>query len=250
MLTRAEIMITNDIISKVYNVEPFDEMRVQFLKELNDVIPYDTCSFYMASKTEDHILANPVGVGICQSELQRYIDEYEDKDYTKWIFLGANNRVYRESDIFPEGTRENQDSYKDIYVNGGIYYSAQASICTNGIFQGVISLYRDKDKEDFSDKDLFLLELFLTHMGTRITWELDENNHVIKSKAYMTTYEYIEKYDLTRREVEIFGLLMAGIEGDAIADTLAISESTLKKHCSSIYKKLGINSRWELIRFK
>ena len=43
---------------------------------------------------------------------------------------------------------------------------------------------------------------------------------------------------------------MADVEGEAIAEALAISESTLKKHCSSIYKKLGVSSRWELIRFK
>lgn len=93
MLTRAEIMIVNDLISKIYRVDDFDEMRIRTLEEINDIIPYDTSSFYLASKTDEHILARPVGVGIEPSELQRYIDEFEDKDYTRWIFLSGNNII-------------------------------------------------------------------------------------------------------------------------------------------------------------
>lgn len=251
MFTRGEVMIINDIISKIYTIEPFDEMRIHILKELNDVIPYDSSSFYMASKTADHILTKPVGVGISMSELERYITEFEHKDYTKWIFLSAKNMVYRESDIFPDSVREKQDYYKNIYIQGHIYYSAQASISSNGMFQGVISIYRDRDKADFSDKELFMLEILLVHLENRINMELEKKNEgAIKSRAYVATYEYMEKYGLTKREVEILGLLMAGLDNHVITDKLQISLNTLKKHSASIYKKLGISSRWELIKLK
>lgn len=250
MFTRAEIMIISDLISKIYRVDDFDEMRLQTLKEINDIIPYDSASFYLASKTDDHILTKPIGVGIEPSELQRYIDEFEDKDYTRWIFLSGNNIVYRESDLFPDSVREKQEYYKNIYINGHMYYSLQASISTNGMFQGVISLYRDRDKEEFSDGELFMVEILLKHFGNRINMELEKiEQKEINSKAYSSRYEFMEKFSLTKREIEILGLLMAGLETVAISENLGISENTLKKHATSIYKKLGISSRWELIKF-
>lgn len=250
MFTRAEIMIISDLISKIYRFDDFDEMRLQTLKEINDIIPYDSASFYLASKTDDHILTKPIGVGIEPSELQRYIDEFEDKDYTRWIFLSGNNIVYRESDLFPDSVREKQEYYKNIYINGHMYYSLQASISTNGMFQGVISLYRDRDKEEFSDGELFMVEILLKHFGNRINMELEKiEQKEINSKAYSSRYEFMEKYSLTKREIEILGLLMAGLETVAISENLGISENTLKKHATSIYKKLGISSRWELIKF-
>lgn len=250
MLTRAEIMIVNDLISKIYRVDDFDEMRIRTLEEINDIIPYDTSSFYLASKTDEHILARPVGVGIEPSELQRYIDEFEDKDYTRWIFLSGNNIVYRESDLFPDSVREKHEYYRNIYINGHMYYSLQASVSTNGMFQGVISLYRDIDKEDFIDKELFMLELLVKHFGNRINMELEKKEQKeINSKAYNSRYELMERFDLTKREIEILGLLMAGLETSAISENLSISENTVKKHATSIYKKLGISSRWELIKF-
>lgn len=250
MLSRTEMLIVNDIVSKIYSIEDFDAMRLATLKELNEIIPYDSSSFYMASKTDDHILAKPVGIGIVESELQRYIDEFEDKDYTRWIFMSANNLVYRESDLFPDSRRENEEYFKDIYVNGHIYYSLQASISSNGLFQGVISLYRDRDKADFTDVEMFMMELLLIHYENRINMEIKKAALTErKSKTHFETYELMSQYDLTRREVEILGLLMAGLSVEMISDKLAITPNTLKKHCTSIYKKMGISSRWELIKF-
>lgn len=48
---------------------------------------------------------------------------------------------------------------------------------------------------------------------------------------------------LTPREREIVGLCSDGLGGPAIAERLDISESTVKVHFHSIYKKLGVDNR-------
>lgn len=48
---------------------------------------------------------------------------------------------------------------------------------------------------------------------------------------------------LTRRELEIIKLLVGGLYNKEIADTLNISEKTVKNHISSIFRKINVSDR-------
>ena len=52
---------------------------------------------------------------------------------------------------------------------------------------------------------------------------------------------------MTSRESEILSLLAQGLTNKQIADTLYISEGTVKNYISSIYDKTGIHDRAKLI---
>lgn len=52
---------------------------------------------------------------------------------------------------------------------------------------------------------------------------------------------------MTSRESEICSLLAQGLTNRQIADTLYISEGTVKNYISSIYDKTGIHDRAKLI---
>lgn len=53
---------------------------------------------------------------------------------------------------------------------------------------------------------------------------------------------------VTRREYQIIGLLMNGMQNKEIADELGLANVTVKKHLSNIYHKLNIKNRFELLR--
>ena len=55
------------------------------------------------------------------------------------------------------------------------------------------------------------------------------------------------EYQLTARETEIFALLAQGRTVHGISEKLFVSENTVKSHIKSIYQKLGIHVRSELI---
>ena len=55
-------------------------------------------------------------------------------------------------------------------------------------------------------------------------------------------------YSLTPREKEIVALILTGETNAVIARNLFISESTVKKHINNVFRKLGITSRWELLK--
>lgn len=56
-----------------------------------------------------------------------------------------------------------------------------------------------------------------------------------------------EKYQLTKREVEIAKLLLTGTPYKIISDELGISEKTASKHISNIYSKAGVKNKVELL---
>lgn len=61
--------------------------------------------------------------------------------------------------------------------------------------------------------------------------------------------EALPAFALTQRELQIVGLIAAAAGNKKIADTLAISEKTVKHHLTNIFEKLGVSSRLELALF-
>jgi len=56
-------------------------------------------------------------------------------------------------------------------------------------------------------------------------------------------------FSLTQRELQIVGLIVAAAGNKKIAETLSISEKTVKHHLTNIFEKLGVSSRLELALF-
>lgn len=48
---------------------------------------------------------------------------------------------------------------------------------------------------------------------------------------------------LTKREREVFELLVTGLSTEEIADNLKISEKTVRNHISNVMQKLGVKGR-------
>lgn len=55
----------------------------------------------------------------------------------------------------------------------------------------------------------------------------------------------LEALGLTPREAEVMRLLSAGASNPRIADTLGVSQSTVKRHLEATYRKLGVRNRSE-----
>lgn len=61
--------------------------------------------------------------------------------------------------------------------------------------------------------------------------------------------EALSTFSLTPREIQIVGLILAAAGNKKIADTLNISEKTVKHHLTNIFEKLGVSNRLELALF-
>lgn len=59
--------------------------------------------------------------------------------------------------------------------------------------------------------------------------------------------ELAHEKGLTPRETQVFALLARGFTPAYIADSLVVSDSTVRTHTKSVYRKLGVSSRLELL---
>lgn len=250
MLDKADNLVLNHIIEQIYMEEDFEKLRLWLLETLQPILPFAAACFYLASRTRDHVLEKGVGVGLSQEALQDYIDNYEDKDYTRWLFMSGRNMVFRESDYFPDTIRKSQDYYKEVYEPNQLYWCAQGNITHGGNFLGVIVFYRTEEEEDFNERELFILELLLPHLANRLQRQLQWEGDAPISRPIFEAQRFADTYGLTPREVETLALLMAGLNSEQICEALSISINTFKKHTAGIYGKLGITRRWELIKFR
>lgn len=71
-------------------------------------------------------------------------------------------------------------------------------------------------------------------------------HEAMQSEPYEFTEELRNKIGISERELDVIKLLLKGYSYQKIADELIISISTVRTHVTSIYKKAGINSRYEL----
>lgn len=68
-----------------------------------------------------------------------------------------------------------------------------------------------------------------------------------KAQAQTIIDRWEDSAKLTNREKQVAALLIEGKKRKEIADTLFVTESTIKKHSSSVYKKLNVDNRKELL---
>ena len=234
-------LVLNSIIYKIYTTNDFDEMRRQFLEQIKTVIDFDSADFYLASAKEIERLERPVYFN-CYEDLS---DIYESIDYSRGIMFSGRSMVYRETDIISDEKRVNTEYYRRVYRPNTWHYAMQMIFGRNKSFLGVVTLYRTIGKEDFTYEDVFLMDMLKDHMAYRL---YQERTHQMTAQEKLTMTEAVRKYNLTKREQTILGLLLQGMENAQICDQLSITVNTLKKHILNIYRKLGIRNRVQMFK--
>lgn len=68
-------------------------------------------------------------------------------------------------------------------------------------------------------------------------------------KAEYITVKDPEIEKLTKREIEVIGLIADGLNNKEIADVLFISEKTVKNHVSNMFKKINVTDRTQAAIF-
>ena len=91
----------------------------------------------------------------------------------------------------------------------------------------VVEICLTRAGPDFSDEEVLLAELLAPR--------LQAAQRAVSSTA--------ARGALTAREREVLDLVASGATNAVVAQTLIISESTVKKHLDNIYAKLGVGSR-------
>ena len=244
MLTKNELMLLSGLIYKIYTIEDSRRMRKSVLESLKMLIDSDISTFELASETKPYHVTDPVGLGTSERHMQHYLSEVQEYDYGRWTYAAPSGGVYRETDFMSTEARVKTPYYQNFFKPENIHYSAMLVIIRNQIFLGCLALFRSKEKADFTDRDLFILNMLQDHLG----WRLEEDKKAGKetSVSFPTQQELMNQFKLTARESQIADLLVRGASHTDICSQLHITYNTFKKHTANIYRKLNVHSWREL----
>ena len=247
-LKNAQWLKINDMVTDIYNINGLTEMRKAFLEKIRLLIPFQKAFFDLCSeKSGKRSFFDPVAADIPEESLKEYYATFEEVDYTAWVLTQNVALSYRDTDILPPALRENSVFFCKWLMPMGIFYEGGCNIAYNGIVYGSVTLMRAKSAGDFTDAELYMLNILNQHMCRRFSNEFPNG---IDRQAVGTKYPgLVSRYGLTMREYEILCLIKGGLSNREISEKLFISENTTKKHIWHIFKKLNISSRAQVLKF-
>lgn len=238
-LNTSDWIVLNNIIYKIYTTEDFHAMRTGLLEQLKMVLDFDSADFFLANSGDQPGLVDPITYN-CDGV---YPQMYDELDYSRGIMYSGKSLVYRETDIISDEKRMQTEYYKRVYSPNNWHFSLQVILAREKEFLGVITFYRTIGKDNFHYDDIFLMDMLKDHIAFRLYQERQN-----ASSKKLTVVQAAVRFELTKREETILGLLMTGDDNAAICKKLVISVNTLKKHILNIYRKLGIRSRIQMYK--
>ena len=100
--------------------------------------------------------------------------------------------------------------------------------------------------------ELSILAAGTLQISPSIAQKLIQNTYVEAENNPQTSNMDFKKFEwlntLTKREREIFTLIATGHDNEEIAEKLDLALQTVRNQVSTIYSKLGVKDRFEIIR--
>lgn len=223
-------------------------MRTVFLESIQKLINYDFGIFDL-SKTKDNqfvCFIDPIVKSKYSKDFEEefvigYDNIYYSKSYSRWIHYEEEPIVYRETDFITSEMREKSEYYKFYLKPKNLIYSCGCELISEKKNLGVVTLYREEEKGDYSDEELYILKLLMPHLINALSCMMTNDEYIIPD------FNVFDNMGLTSREMQVLKLICKGYDNNAISEHLFISINTVKKHIYNIFSKLEVNTRMQLM---
>ncbi|WP_275689631.1 LuxR C-terminal-related transcriptional regulator [Loigolactobacillus bifermentans] len=230
------------MVYQIYCCPDNQTMRTTLMQSLTYLIDFDSASFYLAGSGNQKLSA-PILYHLDPAFGEKYLSVYDELDYSEGLMFTGRSMTYRESDIMSDQDRQATPYYQIFYRAYHLHYSLHLSITYENHFLGILSLFRQSGRPDFTQRDLETLGLLTNHLEARLTQDRQKQ---VQATDKLTVTAATQKFQLTNRQQLILQKLLAGLDNATICEQLYITNNTLKKHILNIYRKLQINSRIQL----
>ena len=245
MLNENEWNTINNILLNLYTVDDINILAQKIMKVIRMLIPY-TKGWFILVDDDKIIEEKTYFAGFTKEAKRLYIDKYYNEDYVKYLYdFASETNVYRDTNILENDIRANTAFYKDFLEPQDIIYGCGIMALKNGNITAFFNLFRDKKSGDFTDKELYILNVLKKHFANMVynVTQMSRVNSVVEKSLEV----FAKRYELTSREKEVLSLINKGYSNQEIADNLNISLSTVKKHIYNLYGKTGVSSRGQLL---
>ncbi len=248
MVEKNVFLIYNQVLSELYRCRNYECLGQYFLPMLKLLIPAPYASILRSEERGNRIfLMDPLCVPADFIEAERNYMRYAENDQTGWLSRCREATIYRESELVEDQERLHSTLYQKCYQPYGIYDTLFYAVVHNGRHLGVLSLFRCRQDGPFTEEELFLLKSVGSHLNQHMAALLDKSSrHGVLAGGDLSAVAV--KYGLTAREKELLELLTRFRNNHEIAEALQVRGSTLQKHFQNMFRKLGVTSRWEVMR--
>jgi len=246
MLNEGEWNTINNILLDLYTIDDINIFAQKIMRVIRMLIPYSKGNFLMLDEDKQIIEKQSYFAEFEKEAQLEYIRKYYDKDYIKYLFdITYETCVYRDTNILEESIRTKSVFYKDYLKPEDIDFGCGIIIVKNGRIVGLLSLFRASAYKDFTDKELYILNVIKKHVENMVSkLTLLYRGQKSQDKVLVT---FSKEYNLTKREKDVLGLINKGYSNKEIADKLFISLSTVKKHIYNLFEKTQVQNRSQLI---
>lgn len=223
--------------------EPF-RFCVTVLDQIRDLIPYDQALFLMLDGNRK--IARKHFVGFSERWSQMYLNYYSksvDDDFALTVdafeiegggyvdLIDWRELNWIRNDFMVNYIRPRRLSQTLTFVLFDLRGSPATIFCLDKLVDSM-----------FSDAEVETIKLLTAHLGNLY------KNLFVRPTEQVRMWDGVAGVDdLTQREREVLDLLCQGIKPVYIAREPRISLGTTNKHIAHIYRKLGVDSRQELL---
>lgn len=249
-LEENEWILLNEVaynISYIYTIEELQ--RALLYRWLPFLIPYDAAVFSRLSVTEDggFCFLDAEGYHLTPQSIQCWKEQTQKDDAFRWTIYSTNRSAFAEDSAAPGSRLRDSEIYRAFWEPNGLCYSAGLRIAFREEPLGFLRLYRRAGGGPFSERDLFVLKQLHMHFAYRLAYESKKgDSRYFYAKGYRD--KLCRQYGLTAREGELLDMAMQGWSNDDIAKQLNISIHTVKKHFQSVYAKMHVRNRVQMLQ--
>lgn len=232
--------------TRVYYSETYPETCNTFLQQIRTMIPYNSGVVFQAGRENGRVvLNNPISTEKLDDRLDHNF--FIEGKYPHWeeFIMSPYSSVFRQSDIIPPGKWEKTRVYREVWQPKGVFWGLFISIVHKDVPLAILGLQRDKDSDDFSDRDMYIINTLKDPLERKF-FSLLEDRRMSGSNGADRILKASASFNLTKRETEIVSLVCAGKGSDEMCQVLFITHATLSKHLSNIYAKTKVKNRTQL----
>jgi DNA-binding CsgD family transcriptional regulator len=191
-------------------------------------------------------------------------DKYNPRIYKEYYYqqspllkeaISSSQQVLKIAAVMSQKEWERNEFFIDFILPQNLYWELFLALRWGNKLAGVVTLWRQRKKEDFIDSDLVKGEILAPHLML-VVHNLCSSNILKGADGEVIGYDinqikekFINKFHLSEREVEILDGIITGMSYDEIANRCFISPFTVHSHIKNIYSKIGIHNRIDLGRY-
>lgn len=167
-----QLTTINKIIADMYDPSlPLHSRVINFMNSLSGLIYYDKGTIIFFRKDYNNIYHKHSSISINWEQNLNYVKQYNSYyctiDDTLPVLDSQHPIIFKSSEFFDSSFRQNTEYWTDYLVPNNCIYSIDGNIqfSNDNNLLGGFSFYRGKEKSDFTDQDLFILQLFQPHLS-------------------------------------------------------------------------------------